>query len=112
MNLISPEHLEINCKKHSKYSKSIINAGSIMCGENSAMVLTDMGVVGPNHILPTHMSSKYSSGLNINEMVKKISVVTMSKKSLEKIGNHAITLSEYEGLRGHTQSILSRMRRK
>ena len=112
VNLISPEHLEINCKKHSKYSKSIINAGSIMCGENSAMVLTDMGVVGPNHILPTHMSSKYSSGLNINEMVKKISVVTMSKKSLEKIGNHAITLSEYEGLRGHTQSILSRMRRK
>ena len=83
-----------------------------MCGENSAMVLTDMGVVGPNHILPTHMSSKYSSGLNINEMVKKISVVTISKKSLEKIGNHAINLSEYEGLRGHTLSILSRMRRK
>lgn len=109
---IQPEHLEINCKNHRKYSKFIINAGSIMCGENSAMVLTDMGVVGTNHILPTHASARYSSGLNINEFKKSISIVTLSKKGLEKISNHAITLTEEEGLRAHTQSVLSRIRRK
>ena len=83
-----------------------------MCGENSAMVLTDMGVVGTNHILPTHGSSRYSSGLNINEFKKSISIVTLSKKGLEKIANHAITLTEYEQLSAHTQSVLSRIRRK
>ena len=111
-DFIQPEHLEINCKNHRKYSKFIVNAGSIMCGENSAMVLTDMGVVGTNHILPTHGSSRYSSGLNINEFKKSISVVTLSKKGLEKIANHAITLTEYEQLSAHTQSVLSRIRRK
>ena len=110
--MIQPEHLEINCKNHRKYSKFIVNAGSIMCGENSAMVLTDSGGVGTNHILPTHGSSRYSSGLNINEFKKSISVVTLSKKGLEKIANHAITLTEEEGLRAHTQSVLSRIRRK
>ena len=111
VNLIGPEHLEINVKNYKKYSKFIINAGSICNGENSAMVLTDFGVVGTNHILPTHGSAKYSSGLNLNEFVKRISVVTLSKKGLEKTANHAITLSEFENLYGHTQSIKSRIRR-
>ncbi len=111
VNLIGPEHLEINVKNYKKYSKFVFNAGSICNGENSAMVFTDFGVVGPNHILPTHGSAKYSSGLNLNEFVKRISIVTLSKKGLEKTANHAITLSEFEGLRGHTQSVKSRIRR-
>ena len=109
-NLCAPEHLEINVRNYLKYSKSIFNAGSIMCGENSAMVFTDFGVVGINHCLPTHGSSRYSSGLNINEFIKKISVVTLSKLGVEKITNHAITLSEFEALAAHTQSIKSRIR--
>ena len=111
VNLIAPEHLEINVKNYKKYLKFIINAGSIMCGENSAMVLADFGVVGINHCLPTHGSAKYSSGLNINEFVKRISIVNLSKFGVEKIYNHAITLSEFEGLRAHTLSIKSRTRR-
>ena len=47
----------------------------------------------------------------VNEFIKKISVVTLSKLGVEKIGNHAITLSEFEQLNGHTQSIKSRIRR-
>ena len=67
--------------------------------------------VGTNHVLPTSGSSKFSSGLNINEFIKKISVVTLSKLGVEKIGNPAITLSEFEQLAGHAQSIKSRIRR-
>ena len=68
--------------------------------------------VGTNHILPTSGSARFSSGLNINEFIKKISVVTLSKLGVEKIANQAITLSEFEELFGHAQSIKSRIRRK
>ena len=67
---------------------------------------------GTNHLLPCYGSSKFSSGLNVNEFIKKISVVTLSKLGVEKIGNPAITLSEFEQLNAHTQSIKSRMKRR
>ena len=74
------------------------------------MCLSDF-TVGTNHVLPTSGSAKFSSGLNINEFIKKISIVTLSKLGVEKIANPAITLSEFEQLNGHTQSIKSRLRR-
>ena len=110
INEIAPEHLEINVKNYKKYDKKIFNAGSICNGRYTPMSVSDY-TVGINHVLPTSGSSKFSSGLNINEFIKKISVVTLSKLGVEKIGNPAITLSEFEQLYGHAQSIKSRMRR-
>ena len=110
INTISTEHLELLVKNYKKYSKKIINVGSICNGEYSPMCVSDF-TVGINHVLPTAGSAKFSSGLNINEFIKKISVVTLSKLGVEKIANPAITLSEYEGLIGHAQSIKSRIRR-
>ena len=110
INEIAPEHLEINVKNYRKYDKKIFNAGSICNGKYTPMSVSDY-TVGTNHVLPTSGSAKFSSGLNINEFIKKISVVTLSKLGVEKIGNPAITLSEYEQLFGHSQSIKSRMRR-
>jgi len=110
INEIAPEHLELNVKNYNKYSKKIFNAGSICNGKYTPMSVSDY-TVGTNHILPTSGSSKFSSGLNINEFIKKISVVTLTKLGVEKIGNPAITLSEFEQLAGHAQSIKSRMRR-
>ena len=110
INEIAPEHLEINVKNYRKYDKKIFNAGSICNGRYTPMSVSDY-TVGTNHVLPTSGSSKFSSGLNINEFIKKISVVTLSKLGVEKIGNPAITLSEFEQLYGHAQSIKSRMRR-
>ena len=105
INEIAPEHLELNVKNYSKY-----NAGSICNGKYTPMSVSDY-TVGTNHVLPTSGSSKFSSGLNINEFIKKISVVTLTKLGVEKIGNPAITLSEFEQLDGHAQSIKSRIRR-
>ena len=110
INEIAPEHLEINVKNYKKYYKKIYNAGSICNGRYTPMSVSDY-TVGTNHVLPTSGSAKFSSGLNINEFLKKISVVTLSKLGVEKIGNPAITLSEFEQLDGHAQSIKSRMRR-
>ena len=111
INIISAEHLELLVKNYNKYSKKIVNAGSICNGHYSAMCLSDY-TVGTNHVLPTAGSARFSSGLNINEFIKKISVVTLSKLGVEKISNPAITLSEFEQLYGHAQSIKSRIRRK
>ena len=110
INTISTEHLELLVKNYKKYSKKIINVGSICNGEYSPMCVSDF-TVGINHVLPTAGSAKFSSGLNINEFIKKISVVTLSKLGVEKIANPAITLSEFEQLDGHAQSIRSRIKR-
>ena len=111
INEVAPEHLEINVNNYKKYYKKILNAGSICIGKYTPMSVSDY-TVGTNHVLPTSGSSKFSSGLNTNEFIKKISVVTLSKLGVEKIGNPAITLSEFEQLYGHAQSIKSRIRRK
>ena len=108
INLIAPEHLEINVKNFKKYVNKIYNVGSICNGKFTPISLSDY-TVGTNHILPTSGSAKFSSGLSINEFIKKISIVTLSKLGVEKIGNPAIKLSEYENLFAHTQSIKSRM---
>ncbi len=110
-NKIGPEHLELNVKNYKSLVTNIKNAGSICLGKYAVMAMTDYGAPGSNHVLPTNMTSKYSSGLNVSEFMKKISYITLSKKGIDKLGPSAITLANYEGLQGHAQSIIKRIRR-
>ena len=110
INLISPEHLELNINKPNKYLNKINNCGSICIGKFSAMAVSDYNV-GTNHVLPTLGSAKFSSGLNVSDFYKKISQIKLTKKGIEVIGKHAINLAEYENLYGHAESIKSRIRR-
>jgi len=110
INLIAPEHLEINISNPKKYLNKIYNAGSICIGKFSAMAVTDYNA-GTNHVLPTMGSARFSSGLNVGDFYKKISYVNLTKKGIEVIGKQAITLAEYENLEGHAKSIKSRIRR-
>ena len=112
INKIGPEHLELNIKNYKSYIPKIKSSGSICLGKYAVMSMTDMGVPGSNHVLPTSMSSKYSSGLNVSEFMKKISYITLSKKGIESLGPSAITLANYEGLKAHAESIVKRIRRK
>ncbi len=111
VNLIAPEHLELNIKNYNKLLKKIKNTGSICLGKYSAMAVTDYSA-GPNHILPTNSSAKFSSGLSVFDFYKRISLVNLSKKGIETIGEQAIKLANYEGLVGHAKSIEIRIRRK
>ena len=111
INEIAPEHLELNISNYKKILNKINNSGSICLGKYSPMAVTDYNA-GTNHVLPTLGSSKFSSGLNLSEFYKKISYINLSKKGIEKIGKYATHLAEYEELKGHAQSIKSRMRRK
>ena len=112
INKIGPEHLELNIKNYKAFISKIRNAGSVCLGKYAVMAMTDYGVPGTNHILPTNMTSKYSSGLSVSEFIKKISYINLSKKGIESLGPSAITLANYEGLEGHAQSIIKRLRRK
>ncbi len=111
VNLIAPEHLELNLKNYNKIAKEIKNAGSICLGKYSAMAITDYNA-GTNHILPTNSSARFSSGLSLYDFYKRISLINLSKKGIETIGEQAINLANYEGLVGHARSIKVRMRRK
>ena len=112
INKIGPEHLELNTKNYKAFIPKIRNAGSVCLGKYAVMAMTDYGVPGTNHILPTNMTSKFSSGLSVSEFIKKISYINLSKKGIESLGPSAITLANYEGLDGHAQSIIKRIRRK
>jgi histidinol dehydrogenase len=112
INKIGPEHLELNIKNYKSLIPKIKNAGSICLGKYAVMAMTDYGVPGTNHVLPTNKTSKYSSGLSVSEFVKKISYINLSKKGIESLGPSAITLANYERLEGHAQSIIKRIRRK
>ena len=112
INKLGPEHLELNIKNYKSYVRKIKSSGSICLGDFAVMSLTDMGVPGSNHVLPTNFSSKYSSGLNVSEYMKSVSFITLSKQGVDKLGPSAITLAENEGLYAHAQSIIKRIRRK
>ena len=111
VNKIAPEHLELNVKNYKSFIPRIKNAGSICLGKYAVMAMTDYNI-GSNHILPTNGSAKFSSGISVNEFYKRISYINLSKKGIEKLGPSVITLANYEGLEGHAQSIIKRIRRK
>ena len=109
VNRIAPEHLELNVKNYKSFIPKIKNAGSICLGKYAVMAMTDYGVPGTNHVLPTNMTSKYSSGLSVSEFIKKISYINLSKKGIETLGPSVITLATNEGLDGHAKSIKKRL---
>ncbi len=111
VNKIAPEHLELNVKNYKSFVSKIKNSGSICLGKYAVMAMTDYNV-GSNHVLPTNGSAKYSSGISVNEFFKRISYINLSKKGIESLGPSVITLANYEGLVGHAQSVLKRIRRK
>ena len=110
INMIAPEHLELNIRNYKSILNKINNAGSICLGKYSAMAVTDYSA-GTNHILPTNSSAKFSSGLSVYDFYKRISYINLSKKGIETLGPSVITLSKFEGLEGHARSIKIRLGR-
>ena len=108
VNKIAPEHLELNLKNYKHLIPKIINAGSICLGKYAVMAMTDYNI-GTNHVLPTIGSSRYSSGISVNEFYKRISYINLSKKGIETIGEKVINLATYEGLDGHAKSVKLRI---
>ena len=111
INMLAPEHLELALKNYKDIMNKIKNAGSVCLGSYSAMAFADYNA-GTNHILPTNLSAKFSSGLSVYDFYKRISYINLTKKGIESLGPSAITLANFEGLEGHAKSIKIRIRRK
>jgi len=110
-NKIAPEHLEIKVKNCDAIERKIINAGSIFLGDYSPEAIGDY-IAGPNHVLPTSGTARFSSGLSVADFYKKTSVIKCSKSGIQKIGLAAVDLANYEGLQAHALSIMTRINNK
>ena len=110
INTIAPEHLEIIFKKGENIIKKIKNAGSIFIGKFSPEAMGDY-LAGPNHVLPTSGSAKFSSGLSVNDFLKRHSLIKISKSGIERLGPSVINLAKHENLDGHANSIKLRLKK-
>ncbi len=111
VNTIAPEHLEIDLKKNKKIIKKIKNAGSIFIGKFSPEAMGDY-IAGPNHVLPTSGSAKFSSGLSVNDFLKRHSLIKITKSGIERLGPSVINLARHENLEGHANSIKVRIKKR
>lgn len=110
INLIAPEHLEIFTKNPNEILNNINNAGSIFVGQYSPEAVGDY-LAGPNHVLPTSGTARFSSGLSVYDFLKRYSVIKMTKSGIERLGTSVINLAKYENLEGHANSILIRLKK-
>ena len=108
---MAPEHLEIFLKKSKNILNKIENAGSIFLGPYSPEAAGDY-LAGPNHVLPTSGSARFSSGLSVYDFLKRRSIIKMSKTGIERLGLSVINLANYENLEGHANSIKIRLNKK
>ncbi len=110
VNIIAPEHLEVFFKNHTNIIRKIRNAGSIFIGKFSPEAMGDY-IAGPNHVLPTSGSAKFSSGLSVNDFLKRHSVIKITKSGIERLGPSVINLAQQENLDGHANSIKIRLKK-
>ena len=108
VNIIAPEHLEINSLKYKNIIKKIKNVGSIFIGKFSPEAMGDY-IAGPNHVLPTSGAAKFSSGLSVNDFLKRHSLIKITKTGIERLGPSVINLAEHENLEGHANSVRIRI---
>ena len=94
-----------------KFSKKINNAGAIFLGKYTPEAIGDY-IAGPNHVLPTGRTSRFSSGLNVLDYMKRTSLVKCDKRSLSKIGPEAVIIAREEGLDAHAKSIIVRINKE
>ena len=111
INTIAPEHLELNMKNNNEIIKKVKNAGSIFIGKFSPEAIGDY-IAGPNHVLPTSGAAKFSSGLSVNDFLKRHSLIKISKTGIERLGPSVINLAQHENLEGHANSIKIRLKKE
>jgi len=102
-NRIAPEHLELSVADPKKWLKKIRHAGAIFLGRYSSEALGDY-CAGPNHVLPTSRTARFSSPLGVYDFQKRSSIIGVSRKGAQKLGKLAMTLANSEGFQAHARS--------
>lgn len=109
-NRIAPEHLELAVADPEFLLTRVRNAGAVFLGRFTPEAIGDY-VGGPNHVLPTEGSARFSSGLSVFDFVKRTTLLKLGPDQLGDLGPAAITLAEVEGLDAHARSVSVRLNR-
>lgn len=111
VNQLAPEHLELMVANPYDYLGKIKHAGAIFIGAYSAETVGDY-FAGPNHVLPTSGTARFSSPLNVDDYMTKTSIIAYSKADLFQHGDKIMSMARYEGLEGHARAIEIRLAEK
>jgi len=108
MNEIAPEHLEIMTNNAFELLPKIKHAGAIFLGANTPEPIGDY-IAGPNHTLPTGSTAKFYSPLNVENFMKKSSIISFSQEAINELGEACALLADTEGLTAHAESVRVRL---
>lgn len=111
VNQLAPEHLEVLTVDPMRLLGHIQNAGAIFLGPYSSEPVGDY-FAGPNHIIPTNGTARFSSPVNVDDFLKKSSLIYYSKEALLANGDKIMTLARHEGLEGHARAIEIRLEKE
>ena len=111
VNEVAPEHLQLMTSNAENLLKKIKNAGAIFIGHFTPEAVGDY-IAGPNHVLPTNGTAKFSSGLGVLDFCKRTTIVEFNKNNLDAIGKNVVTLAKAEGLEAHAMSVALRLNNK
>jgi histidinol dehydrogenase len=109
VNDLAPEHLEIMAADAERIAAQIRNAGAIFLGEYSPEAVGDY-LAGPNHVLPTGRTARFSSALGVHDFIKRTSMVKFSAAERERTAESIAALARAEGLEAHARSVLLRLK--
>ena len=110
INALAPEHLQLAMDMPAAEAlfARVRHAGSVFLGRMTPEAIGDY-VAGPNHVLPTARSARFSSGLSVIDFMKRTSFIAFDKQALQAIGPAALALAEAEGLPAHAESVRKRL---
>lgn len=109
-NKIAPEHLELSVENPFELLSMVENAGSIFLGDNAPEPLGDY-FAGPNHVLPTNGTARFSSTLGVDSFLKRSNYLYYNEEQLKRIGDKVVAFANAEGLDAHANSIIQRIKR-
>jgi histidinol dehydrogenase len=109
-NTIAPEHLELCVERPERWLPGVRHAGAVFLGPHVPEALGDY-VAGPNHVLPTGATARFSSPLGVYDFVKRTSILGGTDRALRKLGPTVVRLAELEGLEAHARSVKVRLER-
>jgi histidinol dehydrogenase len=108
VNRLAPEHLEIALAEPETLLGTVKHAGAIFLGPYTPEAMGDY-IAGPNHVLPTARSARFSSGLSVLDFLKRTTLLSCTPASVARLGPDAIALADAEGLAAHARSIAARL---
>ncbi len=107
-NKIAPEHLELCIENPEKWTEKVKNAGAVFMGHYTPEAMGDY-LAGPNHVLPTSGTARFSSPLGVYDFIKRTSLISYTKEALKNCGKTVTLLAEMEDLGAHAKSVKMRL---